>query len=103
MRRFETIIIVLLIFQGAILYAQDTFTYMQYNLLYYGSYTDWCTESNNNINDKADNLATIIAYASPDIFCVNEMDDSQYAVTHLLGNALNVNGVSYYRSCCYFK
>ncbi len=78
--------------------SQETFTYMQYNLLYYGSYNSFCTSSNNNINEKADNLATVIAYVQPDIFCVNEMDDSQYAVNHLLGNSLNVNGVNHYRS-----
>ncbi len=77
---------------------QETIKMMQYNLLYYGSYTDWCTPINNNMNDKADNLSVIIDYVKPHIFTVNEMDPSSYAVNHLLGNALNVDGVSHYRA-----
>lgn len=79
------------------LFAQDTIKMMQYNLLNYGNYTDYCTSSNNNIETKAENLAITIDYVKPDIFTVNEMDASLYSVTHLLGNALNINGVSHYR------
>jgi exonuclease III len=79
-------------------FGQESFTIMQYNLLYYGSYTSFCTQSNNNIDDKAEYLASIIDYYQPDIFTVNEMASSQYAVNHLLGNALNVNGVNHYRA-----
>ena len=31
------------------LFSQDTLTFMQYNLLNYGNYTDYCTSLNNNI------------------------------------------------------
>ena len=82
--------------------AEDTIRIMQYNLLYYGKQTDWCTTSNNNIDAKNEYLQTIIEYTKPDIFSVNELDgESAYPVSddaqYLLDNALNVNGVGYYR------
>jgi len=95
---FKNLLIVLFACISFLLSGQETIKMMQYNLLYYGSYTDWCTSANNNMNDKADNLAIIIDHVKPDIFTVNEMDPSSYAVNHLLGNALNVNGVTHYRS-----
>ena len=48
--------------------SQDTLTVMQYNLLYYGINTSWCTNSNNNINDKDEYLKKIINHVKPDIF-----------------------------------
>lgn len=98
MNKLKVLLLLVLIATTGFLSAQETIKMMQYNLLYYGSYTDWCTSTNNNISDKADNLALIIDHVRPDIFTVNEMDPSSYAVNHLLGNALNVNGVSHYRS-----
>jgi hypothetical protein len=84
------------------LLADDTIKVMHYNLLYYGKYTDWCTSSNNNIDDKNEYLQTIIEYVKPDIFAVNELDgESEYPVSddaqYLLDNALNVNGIGFYR------
>jgi len=84
------------------LMAEDTIKVMQYNLLYYGKQTDWCTTSNNNIDNKNGYLQTIIEHVKPDIFSVNELDgDGSYPVSddaqYLLDNALNVNGVGYYR------
>jgi endonuclease/exonuclease/phosphatase family metal-dependent hydrolase len=96
--KVKSVLIVFFASISFLLSGQETIKMMQYNLLYYGSYTDWCTSSNNNISDKADNLAIIIGHVQPDIFTVNEMDPSSYAVNHLLGNALNVNGVTHYRS-----
>jgi len=78
------------------LQAQDTIKMMQYNLLYYGEYTSFCTSSNNNINTKAGYISEIIDHTLPDIFMVNEMSASEYDVGHLAGNALNVNGRNYY-------
>ena len=82
--------------------AEDTIRVMQYNLLYYGKQTDFCTTSNNNIDNKNGHLQTIIEYTKPDIFSVNELDgEAAYPVAddaqYLLDNALNVNGVDYYR------
>ena len=78
------------------IHAQDTIKMMQYNLLYYGETTSWCTSTNNDIDTKADYIADIIDHTLPDIFTVNEMGGSQYAVGHLIGNALNANGRNYY-------
>ncbi len=75
---------------------------MHYNLLYYGKNTSFCTSTNNYIEDKNKNLKTIIQYVKPDIFSVNELDgEGAYPVTddatYLLENALNVDGITYYR------
>lgn len=78
------------------LQAQDTIKMMQYNLLYYGETTSWCTSTNNDIDTKAGYIAEIIDHTLPDIFTVNEMGSSQHAVGHLIGNALNFNGRNYY-------
>ena len=82
--------------------AQDTIKVMHYNLLYYGKNVYECTSTTNNIDNKNENLKTIIQYVQPDIFSVNELDgESAYPVsddaTYLLDNALNVDGVTYYR------
>jgi len=83
-------------------YSQDTIKVMHYNLMYYGKYFDDCTSSTNNIDTKNKNLKTIIKYAKPDIFSVNELDgEAAYPqaddASYLLNNALNVDGVDYYR------
>ena len=75
---------------------QDTLTALHYNLLYYGETTDWCDNTNNNINDKDDYLRTIISYVKPDIFTVNEISKSPSIHLHLLDQVMNTNGVDYY-------
>ncbi len=75
---------------------QDTLTALHYNLLYYGEPTDWCDNTNNNINDKDDYLRTIISYVKPDIFTVNEISKSPSIHLHLLDQVMNTNGVDYY-------
>jgi len=82
--------------------AQDTIKVMHYNLLYYGKNVYECTSTTNNIDNKNENLKEIIQYVKPDIFSVNELDgESAYPVSddaaYLLENALNVDGVTYYR------
>ena len=77
-------------------YGQDTLTVLQYNLLWYGEVTDWCDNSNNNINEKDQYLKTIIDYTKPDIFSVNEMSKSPSIHQHLLDQVLNTNGIDYY-------
>jgi len=83
-------------------YSQDTIRLMHYNLMYYGKNVYDCNSSTNNIDTKNQSLKTIIKYAKPDIFSVNELDgqgDYPQAddASYLLNNALNVDGVSYYR------
>jgi len=82
--------------------AQETIKVMHYNLLYYGKNVGNCTSVTNYIVEKNQNLSKIIKHVQPDIFTVNEMDgegthpESDDA-SYLLNNALNVDGVSYYR------
>ncbi len=95
-------ILIIFLFKFAVVNSQDTIKVMHYNLLYYGKNTSFCTSSNNYIDDKNKNLKTIIQYVKPDIFSVNELDgESAYPVsddaTYLLDNALNADGVTYYR------
>lgn len=77
--------------------AQDTLTVLQYNLLYYGENTDWCNNSNNNINNKDEYLKTIIDYAKPDIFAVNEISHSPSIHYHLLDQVLNTDGRTHFQ------
>jgi len=78
-------------------YAQDTLTVLQYNLLWYGEETDWCDNTNNNINEKDAYLRTILNHTKPDIFSVNEMSNSPAVHQHLLDQVLNTDGVDYYQ------
>lgn len=88
--------------------AQDTLKVMHYNLLYYGKNTSYCTSVNNAINAKNGYLKTIIKHVKPDIFSVNELDgNDSYPITddatYLLNNALNVDGVDYYKRTTFPK
>jgi endonuclease/exonuclease/phosphatase family metal-dependent hydrolase len=78
-------------------FSQDTVSVLQYNLLFYGVNSNFCTPSNNNINQKDEHLKKIINYIKPDIFAVNEISNSQAIQAHLLDQVLNTNGVDYYR------
>lgn len=93
----------LLIIVSYSLTAQDTLRIMQYNLLNYGNYTDYCTTSNNNIDDKDVFVRTIIDHVKPDIFSVNEISSSEAIHQRLLDNDLNVNGINYYRKANFLK
>lgn len=78
------------------LFAQDTLTVMQYNLLYYGEITSFCTQANNSLEMKDPHLRTILNHVKPDIFTVNEISRSPVIHQHLLDNVLNVGGVNYF-------
>ena len=93
----NTIIIFFLFLSFCLYSANDTIRVMQYNLLNYGNYTSYCTASNNNIDDKDESLISIINYAQPDIFSVNEISENPYYQQHLLDVVLNINGISYYQ------
>jgi len=77
--------------------AQDTVTIMHYNLLHYGNTTSFCTQSNNNITTKAQNMAMITSHVSPHILTVNEMGANSFAPNHFLNNVLNINGINYFQ------
>jgi len=76
--------------------AQDTLTVLQYNLLNYGNYTDYCTSSNNKYTTKDNYIKTIVHYVKPDIFSVNEITGSPSIHQHLLNYALNTDGTTYF-------
>jgi len=91
------LLLILAILFSLITYSQDTLTVLQYNLLWYGQETDWCDDSNNNLSEKDQYLRTILGYAKPDIFSVNEMSKSPVIHQHLLDQVLNTNGVNYFQ------
>lgn len=78
--------------------AQDTISVMHYNLLNYGNTTTYCTQTNNNINDKASAMGIICTYYKPDILTVNEVGANSFAPNHFLTNVLNINGINYYQA-----
>jgi len=86
--------------------SQDNLKFMHYNLLWFGKYTSYCSESNNDYEDKTAALKEILEYTRPDVFTVNELDgEGAYPIEegpegdglYLLNNALNVEGTSQYR------
>ena len=95
MHRYIAIFLILI--TGAVLTGQDTITVMHYNLLNYGNTTTYCTQSNNNINDKAAAMSIISTFIRPDILTVNEFGANSFAPGHFLNNVLNVHGVNYYQ------
>ncbi len=83
--------------------AQDTLNVMHYNLLNYGVITDYCDNSNNNIDDKESYLRTIVNYNLPDILTVNEISKSEIIHQRLLDNVLNSNGRFYFRKSSFLS
>jgi hypothetical protein len=71
--------------------AQDTLSFLSYNILNYPS-------SN---ATKADTLKPIIKYTQPDIFMINELT-SVNGVNTILNDALNEDGITYYQKAVYF-
>lgn len=95
MRHFFTFLFLLLLSSFSM--AQDTLTVMQYNLLYYGEPTSFCTLDNNNIEQKDPYLRTILDAVQPDIFTVNELSNDLSVHQHLLDENLNINGTNDYQ------
>ena len=74
---------------------------MQYNLLFYGFYTDFCTPNNNNVSEKDEHLRTLLGHFKPDIFAVNEMGRGAENVSRLLDSVLNSSGIDYFEHGTY--
>lgn len=74
---------------------------MQYNLLFYGLFTDFCTENNNNIDNKDEYLRTILGHFQPEIFVVNELGGGVQNLSRIRDSVLNVNGVDYFEHATY--
>jgi endonuclease/exonuclease/phosphatase family metal-dependent hydrolase len=64
---------------------------MHYNLLYYGN-SSFCTESNNNTDQKDAYLTSILTYSKPDIITVNEMSYQSSFQQRLLSEVMNQAG-----------
>jgi len=58
-----------------------------------------CNTSGNYMNEKDENLKTIINYTLPDVFCVNEIGSQTIWVDRLLNNVMNADGRDYYARC----
>jgi endonuclease/exonuclease/phosphatase family metal-dependent hydrolase len=100
--KIATGVFILMLISSLFSKANDTIRVMHYNLLYYGKKVYDCDNTNNDIDEKNKNLSEIIQHVKPDIFSVNELDgEGAYPVsddaTYLLENALNIDGVSYYK------
>ncbi len=87
------------ILMGFVSAQQDTLRMMQYNLMYYtnNSGVSDCNSTTNNLNDKDLNIKTIFRYVMPDVFCVCEMGSNNTYADRLLNNAINTDGIDYYR------
>ena len=96
MRKFLFFILILLGFCSSAFAQNDTLRIMQYNLMYYGQNTSFCTQSNNNINDKNAALRTILTAYYPDILTVCEMGKSSSLPNDFLNNVLNINGLNFW-------
>ena len=80
--------------------AADTIKMMQYNLMYYtDNAPEGCDEYSNSLNKKDTCLKAIFKYIKPDVIGVNEIGKTDVYANRLLVNALNVDGVDYYRFC----
>ncbi len=90
MRKILLVLAILAI--GKFSFSQDTLKIMQYNLLYYGLYTSFCTEDNNNLATKTEYLRKLINYVNPDIFGVNEINADADVQDYLLNNVFILNG-----------
>jgi len=93
--RMKHLLLSLLLLSGMGLIAQDTLTFLQYNLLNYGNYTSYCTTENNPVEEKDGYINTIVNYIQPDVFTVNEVTASQAMHQHLLDQAVNAGGDKY--------
>ncbi|MFN3556109.1 MAG: T9SS type A sorting domain-containing protein [Bacteroidales bacterium] len=94
--RFFPVLLVIFLTATSYLKAQDTIRIMQYNLMFYGLYTDFCTAANNNVNSKDQYLRTILGHYKPDIFAVNELGRGAHNLTRIRDNVLNIEGVDYF-------
>ncbi|NSW46383.1 MAG: T9SS type A sorting domain-containing protein [Bacteroidales bacterium] len=83
--------------------AQDTLTVMTYNLLNFNNNTSYCTQSNNNVNDKISYLKTITSYVLPDIVGFNEIHASNATIQLILDSILNTNGIKTYSRIQYIN
>jgi hypothetical protein len=94
---FLTGILLLMVGTNSFAQVHDTLRIMHYNLLNYRNTTSYCTEQNNNSDQKDANLKIIFKHVQPDIFTVNEMGANWLNPSKILSNAINTDGESNYK------
>lgn len=101
LNRCSGVLTVLLFMAAEAVFAQgpDTIRMMQYNLMYYtnSSGVSDCNSVSNNLDAKDTNIKTIFQYVKPTVFCVCELGSQIQYADRLLNNAINTNGIDYYR------
>lgn len=77
----------------------DTIRMMQYNLMYYTNTSGIsdCNTLSNNLDSKDANIKTIFQYVKPTVMCVCEIGSQNQYADRLLNNAINTDGINYYR------
>ncbi|MCR4827816.1 MAG: T9SS type A sorting domain-containing protein [Bacteroidales bacterium] len=95
------VLAMLLVMAVEAVFAQDadTIRMMQYNLMYYtnSSGISDCNSLSNNLDTKDANIKTIFQYVKPTVFCVCELGSQNQYADRLLNNAINTDGINYYR------
>ncbi len=99
MRRVVLGILLLVAAKVVLAQGPDTIRMMQYNLMYYtnNSGISDCNGVSNNLDAKDANIKTIFQYVKPTVFCVCEMGSQNQYADRLLNNAINTDGIDYYR------
>ena len=99
--RFEILLLALVAFSLSV-FSQGRIKVMSYNLLNFNNYPSYCTAENNPHEAKAGYLATIVANQQPDVLCCCEVGGKNptlaYSISYILGNSLNVNGVTRWKA-----
>lgn len=75
----------------------ETATILTYNLTYYRETNSFCNGNNNDANLKDAAMKKIAAHVKPDIMVCNEIGSNFANPNKLIENALNVDGVSYWK------
>ncbi len=77
----------------------DTIRMMQYNLMYYTSNSGVsdCNSITNSLEVKDQHIKTIFRHVKPTVMCVCEMGSHNQYADRLLNNAINTDGIDYYR------
>ena len=99
-KRISISVLLLLIAAGnAFAQGPDTIRMMQYNLMYYtnNSGVSGCNSVTNNLDNKDIHIKTIFQHVQPTVMGVCEMGAQNQYADRLLNNAINTDGIDYYR------
>ena len=97
--RIYALLLMLFASVGMLCAQTDTIRLMQYNLMYYtnSSGVSECNSTTNNLDNKDLHVKTIFQYVKPTVLCVCEMGSKNQYADRLLNNAINTDGIDYYR------